>query len=54
MTVIILKDNKIEKTFKKYFHCFVKQEIRDWTDTHFVTAKEKNIDFGAKVIYIIF
>ena len=54
MTVIILKDNKVEKTFKKYFNAFVKQEIKDWTANHFMTAKEKNIDFRANVIYIIF
>ena len=54
MTVILYKNNKMFKHFRKFFECFVGEEIREWTATHFVNAKEKKIDFKNNVIYIFY
>lgn len=50
MTVIIIKNQQIVKSFKKYFQNFIGSEIREWANTHFTNAKEKEIDYGTKQI----
>ena len=54
MTVIILKNSKIQKSFKKYFPCYLLKEMKAWTETHFINAQEKVIDYGSKTIYIYY
>lgn len=50
MAVVIIKNGKIEKTFKKYFPGFT--GIEEWLSSHFITAKEKYVDRGSNTIYI--
>lgn len=54
MTVILFKNNQKFKYFKKYFENFRTGEIRQWTETHFLNAKEKQIDFKTNTIYIFY
>ena len=52
MTIIIYKNNEIQKHFKKFFPCFITHEIMDWTENHFKAAKKKTVDLATKKIYI--
>lgn len=49
MLVIIIKNNQVVKQFRKYFPNFIGSEIREWTNTHFVNAKEKVIDYAGQI-----
>jgi len=54
MTVVIYKNNKVQKVFKKYFECFVGHEIQKWTEEHFLGATKKWADLGNKTIYVFY
>lgn len=54
MTVVIYKNNKVQKVFKKYFECFVGHEIEKWTEEHFLGATKKWADLGNKTIYVFY
>lgn len=54
MTVVIFKNNKYQRSFRKYFAGFAYNDIKTWTETHFVTAKKKEIELQTNTIYIRF
>ena len=54
MAVMIIKNGKVEKTFKKFFNCFVRQEMENWVNSHFAKAKKKVVDIGSRTIYIYY
>ena len=54
MTVVIFKNNEYQKSFKKFFPCYVTSEIYNWTKEHFTSAKKKAVDLKTKFIYIYY
>ena len=54
MTITIIKNDKIEKTFKKYFRAYATRDMEEWTNEKFSKAKEVRIDRGTSTIYIIY
>lgn len=54
MTIILYKNNVPFKSFKKFFAGYGAGLIYDWTDTYFVNATKKVVDFGFKQIRIYF
>ena len=54
MAVMIIRNGKVEKTFKKFFPSFVTSEIEKWINEHFKGAVEKRIDKGSRTIYIFY
>ena len=54
MTVIILKNNKEIKCFRKFFPCFVLSEMMEWAEEKFPKAKKRVIDRGVNQIRIYY
>ena len=48
----MMKNGKVFKRFFKYFDWFVTREIDEWTETHFINAKNKRIDLKMNHIFI--
>ena len=54
MTVMIFKDNVLQKSFKKYLPYLALSVQLEWVNSHFPKAKKKEIDGKYNTIYIFY